>query len=72
MLHLKTGLAYLEDNVLLVAGEFIENPTFADYKKIVILLGSSENIFILRYFFGIAVTEHETQVFTGKIREQIN
>ena len=36
MLHLKTGLAYLEDNVLLVAGEFIEHPAFSDYKKIVI------------------------------------
>ena len=36
MLHLKTGLAYLEDNVLLVAGEFIEHEAFKDYKKIVI------------------------------------
>ena len=36
MLHLKTGLAYLEDNVLLVAGEFIEKEEFKDYKKIII------------------------------------
>lgn len=36
MLHLKTGLAYLEDNVLLVAGEFIEHEAFNNYKKIVI------------------------------------
>lgn len=36
MLHLKTGLAYLEENVLLVAGEFIEHPAFSNYKKIVI------------------------------------
>lgn len=36
MLHLKTGLAYLEDNVLLVAGEFIKHEAFKDYKKIVI------------------------------------
>lgn len=28
MLHLKTGLAYLEDNILLVAGEFIEKEEF--------------------------------------------
>ncbi len=36
MLHLKTGLAYLEDNILLVAGEFIEKPEFAKYTKIVV------------------------------------
>lgn len=36
MLHLKTGLAYLEDNILLVAGEFIDHEAFKDYKKIVI------------------------------------
>lgn len=36
MLHLKTGLAYLEDNVLLVAGEFVEKEEFKNYKKIVI------------------------------------
>ena len=31
MLHLKTGLAYLEDNILLVAGEFIECDEFRDF-----------------------------------------
>ncbi len=36
MLHLKTGLAYLEDNVLLVAGEFIEHEDFKDFKKIIV------------------------------------
>ncbi len=36
MLHLKTGLAYLEDNILLVAGEFINHDAFNNYKKIVI------------------------------------
>lgn len=36
MLHLKTGLAYLEDNTLLVAGEFVEHPEFNKYNKIVI------------------------------------
>jgi dimethylargininase len=36
VLHLKTGLAYLENNNLLVAGEFIEKPEFKDFNKIVI------------------------------------
>lgn len=36
MLHLKTGLAYLENNNLLIAGEFIEDPVFKDFNKIVI------------------------------------
>ncbi len=36
MLHLKTGLAYLEDNKLLVAGEFIKHPDFIKYEKIII------------------------------------
>jgi dimethylargininase len=31
MLHLKSGLAYLEKNLLLAAGEFIRHPTFADF-----------------------------------------
>jgi len=36
MLHLKSGLAYLEDNVLLVAGEFINNTEFNKFNKIII------------------------------------
>ena len=36
MLHLKSGLAYLEDNVLLVAGEFISNVEFGKFNKIVV------------------------------------
>lgn len=36
MLHLKTGLAFLEDNHLLVAGEFIEQDTFKDFNRIII------------------------------------
>lgn len=36
MLHLKSGLAYLEDNILLVAGEFINNTEFNKFKKIVV------------------------------------
>jgi dimethylargininase len=35
-LHLKTGLAYLEDNGLLVAGEFIEHPEFKKFNRIII------------------------------------
>lgn len=31
MLHLKTGIAYLENGVLVAAGEFINNPMFSDY-----------------------------------------
>jgi len=36
MLHLKGGLAYLEDNVLLVTGEFINNLEFKKFNKIII------------------------------------
>lgn len=36
VLHLKTGLAYLENNNLLVAGEFIEKDIFKDFNKIII------------------------------------
>ncbi len=31
MLHLKTGLSYLENNVLLVSGEFVSNPIFDQF-----------------------------------------
>jgi len=36
VLHLKTGLAYLENNNLLVAGEFVDNPVFDKFNKIII------------------------------------
>lgn len=36
MLHLKTGLAYLENNRLLVGGEFITADQFKDFEKIVV------------------------------------
>ena len=36
MFHLKSGLAYLEDNILLVAGEFINNIEFKKFRKIVV------------------------------------
>jgi len=36
MLHLKNGLAYLEDNVLLVTGEYINNLEFKKFNKILI------------------------------------
>jgi len=34
VLHLKTGLAYLENNNLMVCGEFVTKPEFAKYNRI--------------------------------------
>ena len=34
MLHLKSGLSYLEQNNLLISGEFINHHAFADFQKI--------------------------------------
>lgn len=36
MLHLKTGLSYLEQNNLLISGEFLQNPEFEKYSRIVV------------------------------------
>lgn len=36
VLHLKTGVNYLENNNMLVSGEFIEKPEFASFNKIII------------------------------------
>ncbi len=36
VLHLKTGLAYLENNNLLVAGEFVDSPIFKDFNRVII------------------------------------
>jgi dimethylargininase len=36
VLHLKTGVNYIENNNMLVSGEFIEKPDFKDYNKILI------------------------------------
>lgn len=36
MLHLKTGLSYLEQNTLLISGEFLNNPAFEKYSKIIV------------------------------------
>ena len=36
VLHLKTGVNYLENNTLLVAGEFVDKPAFAGFDKIVV------------------------------------
>ena len=36
MLHLKTGVNFLGDNLLLVAGEFIDHPKFDGFTKIVV------------------------------------
>ena len=34
--HLKTGIAYLGDNRMVLAGEFIDHPAFESYEKIII------------------------------------
>lgn len=36
MLHLKTGLSYLENNCLLISGEFLHNPLFDNFNKIIV------------------------------------
>jgi dimethylargininase len=36
VLHLKTGLAYLENNTLLISGEFVDSPVFSSFNKIII------------------------------------
>lgn len=36
VLHLKTGLSYLENNNLLVSGEFVDKEVFKDFHKIII------------------------------------
>lgn len=36
VLHLKTGVNYIEDGNMLVSGEFIDKPEFAQYHKIVV------------------------------------
>jgi dimethylargininase len=36
ILHLKTGLSYLEQNNLLIGGEFLRNPEFENYSRIVV------------------------------------
>ena len=36
VLHLKTGVNYLDNNTLLVSGEFVDHPLFKDFKKIII------------------------------------
>ena len=36
VLHLKTGVNYIENGIMLVSGEYIDKPDFAKYKKIII------------------------------------
>ena len=36
VLHLKTGVNYIENNKMLVSGEFIDKPDFAAYDKIIV------------------------------------
>ncbi|WP_053362825.1 arginine deiminase-related protein [Bacillus sp. FJAT-27251] len=34
--HLKTGIAYLGNNLIVAAGEFVEHPDFSHYEKIIV------------------------------------
>ncbi|KKK39744.1 N(G),N(G)-dimethylarginine dimethylaminohydrolase [Mesobacillus campisalis] len=34
--HLKTGVAYLGNNLIVAAGEFVDHPDFAHYEKIIV------------------------------------
>lgn len=36
VLHLKTGLSYIENNNLLISGEFVDDPRFAKFNKIIV------------------------------------
>jgi len=36
ILHLKTGLSYMENNNLLISGEFVDDPAFRNFNKIVV------------------------------------
>ena len=36
VLHLKTGVNYIENNIMLVSGEFIDKPDFKDFTKIIV------------------------------------
>jgi dimethylargininase len=36
VLHLKTGVNYIENNNMLVSGEFVEKPEFKTYNKIIV------------------------------------
>lgn len=36
-LHLKTGLAYIENNNLLIAGEFLDNPEFDKFNQVPVI-----------------------------------
>ena len=36
VLHLKTGVNYIENNIMLVSGEFIDKEDFAGYEKIIV------------------------------------
>ena len=61
VLHLKTGLSYLEDNILLVAGEFIGMEEFKSFEKIVIDENDSYSANCIRVNdFVLVPDEHES------------
>ncbi|MCI9406598.1 MAG: N(G),N(G)-dimethylarginine dimethylaminohydrolase [Oscillospiraceae bacterium] len=39
ILHLKTGLSYIENNNLLISGEFLDNPTFSQFHHLKVAVG---------------------------------
>ena len=41
MLHLKSGVSYLENNQLLVSGEFVDHPVLAGFEQMVVEPGES-------------------------------
>ena len=41
VLHLKTGISYLENNNLLVSGEFISHPAFRKFRRIEVPSGEA-------------------------------
>lgn len=48
-LHLKTGLSYLENNTLLIAGEFVDNSIFESFNRILVpdsLMYSANSIWV--------------------------
>jgi dimethylargininase len=36
MLHLKSGISYLENKTMVLSGEFIERPEFADFNRLIV------------------------------------
>ncbi|WP_285766132.1 arginine deiminase family protein [Peribacillus sp. SI8-4] len=61
--HLKTGIAYLGDDLIVAAGEFIEHPDFAQYKKIIVSTEDeySANCILVNDYVIIPIGYDQTQ-----------